>query len=83
MKILITSSRIRSVLADSRTEKDITDSLRSHGIKYHYSTEGGYTHISVPVRSGSILIYRTVSRSAPIVIKFAPSFRPRLWPAYY
>ena len=84
MKMLITPSRIRSVIAGAMTERDVTDSLRSHRIKYSYSTDGGYGHIRIPARSGSVVIYRTVSRSAPFIVRSAPAADSlRLWPAYY
>ena len=68
MKILLTADRIRSVLSNARTEKDVTESLRRHRIHYRFSTEGGYTHIRIPVRSGVVRVYRTASRSAPLAI---------------
>ena len=76
MKPIITAARIRYIIADTRTEKDIADSLRAHRIRYRYSTEGGILHIRVPLRSGCLMISRSVTRSAPPVVRFAPPSRP-------
>lgn len=68
MKQLVSSTRIRSVIAGAITERDATDALRRHRIRYTFSTEGGVFHIKIPCRSGAIRIIRTASRSAPLVI---------------
>ena len=71
MKIMLTPERIRSAIADARTESDAALALRRHRIRYGFSTEGGYTHIRIPVRSGIVRIYRTASRSAPLTVTFS------------
>lgn len=77
MKILLTVSRIRSVIADARTEKDIEISLRRHQIRFAYDTSPGFLAIRIPSRSGSVLVYRTASRSAPFAVRPAsPSCFP-------
>lgn len=83
MKLLINPARIRSVIADARTEKDVELSLRRHKIRYHYDTSSGYTAIAIPCRKGIIRIYRSVSRSAPFIIRSAPSKSLRPWSACY
>ena len=50
-------------------EKEIEQALRVHRIPYSYSTDGGALHIRVPVRSGSVRIVRTCSRSAPFQVR--------------
>lgn len=65
MKMLLTVDRIRAIVADARTEKDIELSLRSHKIKFSYDTSAGCTAFRIPARSGAVLVYRTCSRSAP------------------
>lgn len=71
MKILLTTDRVRSALADAKTEKDAALALRRHRIRYGFSTEGGYTHIRIPVRSGVVRVYRTASRTAPLTVRFS------------
>lgn len=78
MKALLTVSRIRSVLAGARSEKDAAEALRRHRIRYTYSTTGGVFHIRIPARSGIVTVTRTASRSAPLVITAGyPSPVPR------
>lgn len=66
--IVITSDRIRSIVADCRTEADLVSALRSHKVKYTFSTDIGFTNIKIPCKAGTIRIYRTCSRSAPFRI---------------
>ena len=68
MKILITANRVRSILQGLHTEKEAAETLRLHRIRYSYSTEGGYMHIRIPARSGILRVYRTASRTAPLII---------------
>ena len=62
----VTAERIRSIIADCRTEADVVRSLRYHKIKYAFTTETGYMSIRIPCRKGAVRIYRTCSRSAPL-----------------
>ena len=62
----ITAERLRSMIAECKTEADVVRTLRSHRVKYYFTTETGYMSIKVPVRTGSVHIYRTCSRSAPL-----------------
>ena len=71
-KMLITAGRVRSILADARTDRDAADALRRHRIPYHYSTAGGYMHICIPGRRGMITVTRTASRTAPLAIASGP-----------
>lgn len=70
--IMITASRIRSVVQGCRTEKDVEKSLRTHGIKYSYDTSAGFLSIRIPARSGSVRVYRAASRSAPFLVSSVP-----------
>ena len=84
MKLLITADRIRSAIAGATTEKDVELSLRSHKIRYSYDTRTGFLAFRIPARSGSVLVYRTASRTAPFTVKAAAAGdKSRLWPAYY
>lgn len=67
--IIITSERIRSIISHCRTEQDIISVLRSHKIKYSFSTDTGYLSIRIPCRTGAIRIYKTCSRSAPFFVQ--------------
>ena len=66
--IIITPSRIRAMLADCRTEADVAETLRYHKVRFRYATDTGYTSILVPCCSGSVRIYRTASKTSPIVM---------------
>jgi len=59
-RIFVTSARVRAILADAKTECDVIDALRRHGIRYRYSTETGYLHIRIPCRTGVVLVFRSV-----------------------
>ena len=84
MKLLITADRIRSAIAGATTEKDVELSLRSHKIRYSCDTRTGFLAFRIPSRSGSVLVYRTASRTSPFTVKTAAaSNKSRLWPAYY
>lgn len=65
MKMLLTADRVRAIVADARTEKDVELSLRSHKVKFSYDTGAGFLAFRIPARSGTVLVYRTCSRSAP------------------
>ena len=71
MKLLVTADRIRSAISSARTEKDVEKSLRLHKIKFSYDTSAGFLAFRIPARSGSVLVYRTASRSAPFQIRSA------------
>lgn len=84
MRLLVTADRIRSAIAGAATEKDVELSFRSHKIRYSYDTRTGFLAFRIPSRSGSVLVYRTASRTAPFTVRFsAPGDKNRLWPAYY
>lgn len=71
MKMLLTADRIRAVLDDARTEKDVELSLRAHKIRYSYDTRAGFLAFRIPARSGVVLVYRTASRFAPFQVRSA------------
>ena len=66
--ILLSSSRIRSIIADCKTEIDVIAALRYHKIKYTYSTDLGNLSIRIPCRKGYIRIYRTCSKTCPYLV---------------
>lgn len=71
MKMLLTSNRIRSIISGAKTEKDIERAFRSHGIRFSYDTRAGFLAFRIAARSGSVLVYRTCSRSAPFAVRSA------------
>lgn len=71
MNMFLSAGRVRSAIAGARTEKDVVNSLRQHKIRYTWTTSPGFLSIRVPVRSGSVLIYRTASRSVPFLVRSA------------
>lgn len=97
MRILLSADRIRSAISGARTEKEIELSLRRHKIRFSYDTSAGFLAYRIPVRSGSVLVYRTCSRSAPFAVcsarpdprsgsvpgRSGPVLRPSAAPAGY
>lgn len=71
MKLLLSAERLRSIVAAASTEKDLENTLRRHRIRFTWTTEPGYLAARVPLRSGSVLVYRACSRSAPFVVRSA------------
>lgn len=71
MKLLLTADRIRSIASAAGTEKELETLLRSHKIRFSWTTSPGYLAARVPCRSGSVLIYRTCSRSTPLQVRSA------------
>lgn len=69
MSMLITSSRIRSLISDARTEKDIEVLLRTHKIRFNYATDTGTLSFRIPTKTGTLRIYRTCSRSCPFQVQ--------------
>lgn len=71
MKLLLTADRVRAMVTGARTEKDIELLLRSHKVKFSYDTGAGFLAFRIPARSGTVLVYRTCSRSAPFTVRAA------------
>lgn len=85
MKLLLTADRVRAMVAGARTEKDIELLLRSHKVKFSYDTGAGFLAFRIPARSGTVLVYRTCSRSAPFAVRAAapaPSGYPYKLPRF-
>lgn len=78
MKLLLTPDRIRTMIDGAMTEKDIERTLRAHKVRFHYDTSLGFLAIRVPCRSGSVLICRTASQTAPFRVA-----QPRTQPETY
>lgn len=71
--MFITSEKIRSVIEGAKTEQDIVFLLRSHKIKYSFTTETGFLSIRIPCRKGCVRVYRVASRSCPFVVRCDPA----------
>ena len=83
MNIMVTAQRVRAILKNARTEKDAVAALRAHRVRYSFSTVGGVFHIRIPARSGTLRVYRTASKTAPLIVAAAAPvpyqfFRPTL-----
>lgn len=71
--IIITPNRIKSIVADCKTDVDLIANLRRHKIRYGYTTESGFLSVVVPCSTGKVRIYRSASKSNPFkVIPVAP-----------
>lgn len=82
--IMITAERIRSMIRNCHTEKDVATVLRSHKVRYSFSTDTGFLSIRIPSRKGYIRIYRTCSRSCPFQVSaVAPVPFPFPVPVYH
>ena len=66
--VMVSAERIRSIVADCKNEMEVAHVLRSHKIRYTFSTTTGTLALCVPYRKGTIRIYRTCSRSAPMMV---------------
>lgn len=79
-RLLVTASRIRSILDGACNEIDAARALRRHRVRYSFSTSGGVLHIRIPARSGVVTVTRTASRSAPLAISAAAPAGPVPYP---
>ena len=77
MKLLLTADRVRSLAETVSNEKELENLFRSHKIRFSWTTSPGFLAARVPVRSGSVLVYRTCSRSAPFRVR---SSAPAVYP---
>ena len=66
--MLPTTNRIRSILKDCRTDADVAATLRSHKVKFKYTTETGFLSVVVPCLTGSVRIVRRASKTAPYTV---------------
>ena len=81
MKMLLSADRLRSIVSAVSTEKDLENTFRRHRIRFTWTTDPGYLAARVPLRSGSVLVYKTCSRSAPFQVRSAaPAAAPAGYP---
>lgn len=88
MSVSLTADRVRSMLTNCKTEKQVLTVLKTHKVKFspRSFSEGYSLNIYIPCKTGMIRVYRSCSRSAPFVVQhltpvsFIPSgipvFRP-------
>lgn len=83
MKLLITADKVRAIADAAVNEKDLETLFRTHKIRFSWTTAPGFLAARVPVRSGSVLVYRTCSRSAPFLVRAsAPAVNPYPLPRF-
>ena len=83
MKLLLSADRIRALAETVTTEKQLENIFRSHKIRFTWTTAPGFLAARVPVRSGSVLVYRTCSRSVPFRVRSsAPAVYPYPLPRF-
>lgn len=70
--IRLTSERVESLIASAKTEKDLVALLRSHKIKYSFTTDTGTLTIRIPCKKGYIRIHKTRSASRPFTAAPVP-----------
>ena len=71
--LALSMNRVRSIVGNCKTEMDIVSILRSHKIKYSFSTDHGFLQIRIPYKKGYIRIYKTCSRSYPFMVTTVPA----------
>lgn len=80
-RLLITADRVRSILDGARTEIDAALALRRHRVRYQFSTAGGFLHIRIPARTGTVIVVRTASRTAPLAVSASVPAAPVPYPS--
>ena len=68
--IIITKSRVKSIVSECKTDVDLIANLRRHKIRYGYSTDTGFLSVVIPCSTGKVRVYRSASKSNPY--KVAP-----------
>ena len=72
--IIITKSRVKSIVSECKTDADLVANLRRHKIRYGYTTETGFLSVVIPCSTGKIRVYRTASKSNPFrVVPVSPT----------
>lgn len=72
--IIITPSRVKSIVSECKTDADLVANLRRHKIRYGYTTETGFLSVVIPCSTGKVRVYRTASKSSPFrVVPVSPA----------
>ena len=79
MKPFISSARVRSILSEARTDKEVVEALRRHCIQYGYRPGPGGLNIQIPCRHGVVVVARSESPvcAGPVPVTVSRFFRPR------
>ena len=68
--IILTPNRVKSIVANCKTDVELIANLRRHKIRYGYTTDAGFLSVVIPCSTGKIRVYRSASKSCPY--KVAP-----------
>ena len=72
--IIITKSRVKSIVSDCKTDVDLIANLRRHKIRYGYTTDAGFLSVVIPCSTGKVRVYRSASKSNPYkVVPVSPT----------
>lgn len=63
---IITSQKIRAIVADCKTDSAILQALRRHAIRFSIDTYTNYFNVKIPAKTGTIRIYNAGSRKKPL-----------------
>lgn len=67
--IIVTTARIKAIVADCKTEADLEATLRHHKLRHKYTTETGFMSCVIPSKTGSVRIYKTASKTNPFKVE--------------
>ena len=67
--IIVTTARIKAIIADCKTEADLEATLRHHKLRHNYTTETGFLSCVIPSKTGSIRVYKTASKTNPFKVE--------------
>ena len=67
--IIVTTARIKAIIADCKTEADLEATLRHHKLRHKYTTETGFMSCVIPSKTGSVRIYKVASKTNPFKVE--------------
>lgn len=91
MKQIVTSEKIRLIIAGCKTDNAVVAALKRHKIRFYIDNDGyNYLNIKIPTKTGKIRIYNEGTKrnswytvqtmQAPIKLTYSgiPTYRPSL-----
>ena len=86
---IVTSRKIRAIVADCKTDSAVLQALRRHAIRFSIDAYTNYFNVKIPAKTGTIRIYNAGSRKKPLYIvqtltpvkltySSIPTYRPSL-----
>lgn len=86
---IVTSRKIRAIVADCKTDAAILQALRRHNIRFNLDAYTNYFNVKIPAKTGTIRIYNAGTRKKPLYIvqtqtpvkltySGVPTYRPSL-----